>query len=122
MSYINHDIKSLFIHVPKCAGTSMEKLDWNRGNHHDTIYDFYTKKEGKLGNGQTGVDFDFDSYFKWAFARNPWDRLVSAYEHLLEAGINRGKIKEKYPFNLLIKDMWKKKDIFAGRTNFDWST
>ena len=118
MSYINHNIKSLFIHVPKCAGTSMERLDWNRGNHHNTIYDFYTKKDGKLENRQDAVDFDFASYFKWGFVRNPWDRLVSVYEHVLGVWIKRSKIKDKYPFNLLIKDMWKKKDIFKGRTNY----
>jgi hypothetical protein len=118
MSYINHDLKSLFIHVPKCAGTSMERLEWNRGNHHDTIYDFYTKKEGRFANRQEAVDFDFDAYFKWGFVRNPWSRLVAAYESASARAKVKGKDKDKYPFAKLIRDMWKKKDIFKGRTNY----
>jgi len=92
----------------------MERLGWNRGNHHNTIYDFYTKKDGKFANGQEALEFDFASYFKWGFVRNPWGRLVAGYEFVSA----RAKVKDKYPFSKLIRDMWKKKDIFKGRTNY----
>lgn len=66
MSTLNPEFKSLFIHVPKCAGSSMESMKWNQGSGHATLYDFAQKA-------------DVDSLFKWAFVRNPWARLESFY-------------------------------------------
>lgn len=65
MSYINDELKSLFIHVPKCGGSSMESFKWNNGNGHFTILDFERINK--------------DEYFKWCFVRNPFDRIASAY-------------------------------------------
>ena len=66
MSCINHKLKSIFIHVPKCGGSSMTVVDWNKGSGHRTIKSFSKIK-------------DFHSYYKWCFVRNPWDRAVSAW-------------------------------------------
>ena len=68
MSHLNADLNSLFIHVPKCAGTSMSSFPWNQGNGHDTAADF--DHRGELTAG----------LFVWAFVRNPWDRIACAYE------------------------------------------
>lgn len=65
MSHINHELKSLFIHVPKCGGSSMESFKWNNGNGHSTILDFERCNK--------------EEYFKWCFVRNPFDRIASAY-------------------------------------------
>lgn len=68
MSNINDELKSIFIHVPKCAGTSMGDFTWNISSGHRTISEY--KSDG----------INLDNYFKWCFVRNPWERIVSAYE------------------------------------------
>jgi hypothetical protein len=68
MSRLNAELGSLFIHVPKCAGTSMSSFAWNQGNGHDTVADY--DKRGELA----------PDLFVWAFVRNPWDRIACAYE------------------------------------------
>jgi hypothetical protein len=61
----------IFIHVPKTGGETIELL-LNIQKFHDFAYirkKAYTEKE-------------WNSAFKFAFVRNPWDRLVSWYFHL----------------------------------------
>ena len=70
MSRANLELKSIFIHLPKCAGTSLSVFEWNRGNGHRTIADY------EIECKKTGIE----KYFKWAFVRNPFSRIVSAYE------------------------------------------
>lgn len=65
MSAIND--KTIFIHVPKTAGTSME----------DTKF-FGTVMTRHYGIDHYNEEVDIDDYFKFAFVRNPYDRLMSA--------------------------------------------
>jgi hypothetical protein len=55
--------------VPKTGGCSIANFPWNPGNGHDTFADF----ESKLGD-------EIKNVFVWAFVRNPWARIASAYE------------------------------------------
>lgn len=72
--------KSIFVHVPKCAGIAVNKA----------LY-------GNLAGGHTSLDeyinifepSNFTSYFKFTFVRNPWDRVVSAYTFLQKGGFNK---------------------------------
>ena len=60
---------SIFLHVPKAAGTSIS-LDLYGGNiGHRRAIDY-----------QQISRQHFARYFRFGFVRNPWDRLVSAYE------------------------------------------
>jgi chondroitin 4-sulfotransferase 11 len=73
--------KSLFIHIPKCGGTSVEDVclknnikidalncstDWLNQKHKTNLYtDFHKEK---------------DICFSFSFVRNPYSRLVSAWK------------------------------------------
>lgn len=73
------DSQSIFIHIPKCAGVSVNKaLYGNLAGGHAT-YNYYTK----VFNPN-----EISTYFKFTFVRNPWDRLVSAYFFLKKGGFN----------------------------------
>lgn len=81
--------KSIFIHIPKCAGTSITK---SLGNHRfknrpigynnfslQLMYgrnlEHSTYKKIRLVH-----PIKFRSYFKFAFVRNPFDRMYSEYK------------------------------------------
>lgn len=63
--------RAIFIHVPKTGGTSiLRTLFADRGLHRPALsYRYHDPKR-------------YASYFVFGFARNPFDRLVSAYEQL----------------------------------------
>lgn len=71
--------RCIFVHIPKCGGVSVcRSLFGDYGAGHYPIRVFQEVFEPPL----------FDSYFKFAFVRNPWDRLLSAYRFLRRGGFN----------------------------------
>lgn len=77
MSNINLKVRHIFIHIPKTGGTSMSNVAWNTTTNytyygHNTILDMQ----------DFGVDIN--TFFKWCFVRNPWERLLSGYDHAPE--------------------------------------
>jgi len=70
---ILHDKKILFVHIPRTGGVSVERhFDWEGG---------VGWKDSNLAQHLTleeySWSYDLNNYFKFAFVRNPWDRLVS---------------------------------------------
>jgi Sulfotransferase family len=86
---ISHQHGCIFVHIPRCGGTSIEDVIWPPPRQR-TVADLWA---GYNGNPyQTGglqhlcanhirreVGAAFDSYWKFAFVRNPWDRVISQY-------------------------------------------
>lgn len=106
MSCIIHEYKFIFIHVAKCAGCSIsnsisEKIPCN--GHHT------------VANYENKFSHLFDEYFKFAFVRNPWDRIVSAYEDSPTTMENIPK------FENFIDILYKKKSLFFGRKSILWN-
>ncbi|ALQ52654.1 hypothetical protein ATY38_14165 [Nitrosomonas ureae] len=68
----------MFIHIPKTAGISVcQALFGCLGGGHLTARTYQVI---------FGVEC-YKNYFKFAFVRNPWDRLVSAYVFLKKGGL-----------------------------------
>lgn len=71
--------KCIFVHIPKAAGVSVSTgLFGNYGGGHKTIREYQ-----KIYPAKT-----FNKYFKFTFVRNPYDRVLSAYNFLKTGGMN----------------------------------
>jgi hypothetical protein len=68
--------RCIFVHIPRAAGSSISSAIFrNSGGGHRTVETYRTIFGRK-----------FWSYYKFSFIRNPYTRLVSAYEYLESGG------------------------------------
>jgi len=67
--------KSIFIHIPKAAGTSIARAIYGMNVGHRKAVD-YCNVSSK----------EFNAHFSFSFVRNPWDRAVSAYNFAKQNG------------------------------------
>lgn len=116
---ISHKYKFIFIHIQKTAGKSiLNAFDINSGADHRYASDQL------IEYGQT----IWDSYFKFAFVRNPWDRLVSGYEYRKKGGngspndLKRSKLYPStfYDFCLQLDDFISLKDELMFSPQYKW--
>lgn len=72
---VSHKQKFIFIHIQKTAGTSIVEYLKKFADCQSVLgtHDF------AMAGRQYFGDEVWNSYFKFAFVRNPWDRLVSWY-------------------------------------------
>ena len=102
---ISHEHKCIFIHIPRCAGSSMElalegKSVFNRSKKH------------LLATTAKRIYKDYwDDYFKFSFVRNPWDRTVSLsrWPSFYGCRVREGKLLIKGLKNLIIDPRSKSK-------------
>ena len=103
---ISHIHKAVFIHVPKTAGMSMRtyfrKKKFEPAEYHspDGTNDDQT---GVYINGtswriQRNYANVWDKYFKFAFVRNPWDRMVSCWKNRAKNYDDFDKFLDDYPY------------------------
>jgi len=86
---ISHSHKCIFIHISKCAGSSIEKAlglkNWNL--NYDTLTGWCPKNRLYLQHAtpQQLLDYGYitpdvwNSYYKFVIIRNPWARAYSDY-------------------------------------------
>lgn len=95
---ISHHDKCVFVHIPKCAGQSVETfflnrvgLDW--GTRTPLLLSpndvpalgpprLAHLKAHQYVDNKWMTPAQFEGYFKFAFVRNPWDRTASFYRFL----------------------------------------
>lgn len=121
---INHNRKFVFVHVPKAAGTAVatmlstlttyKDLEVGTGDLGQALQETYGKKFGLAKHAPAhrirrvmGAE-DWDKYFKFAFSRNPFSRLLSVY-HFLK---NWDKLPEREANNLRAYDTFE--DFLEG--------
>jgi len=78
---ISHKKKFILLMVPKCASMSM-RMSLNDINDEKNLP---KKHNGRLKHHANVnlIDFNYSDYFVAAFVRNPFDRIVSSYNHLV---------------------------------------
>ena len=131
---VNRNYKTLFVHIPKCAGTSIEKiLDMSTLNEyfsHKRIHsngmqvptEKFTKEEytncvnktpqHMTYNEMSKVIDNIDSLFKFSIVRNPYSRLVSDYEYA--KNFNKEAATFKQLINCLDYEKAKRIKLFDG--------
>ena len=101
---VSHAHRAIFVHIPRAGGSSIEKALGIFGRENDGVNspcpDMLFGVAGgvqmqhlTIGEIRGRIDAAiFESYFKFAFVRNPFDRIVSAYVWSEEA--KRMNLKE----------------------------
>ena len=89
------DYKTIFIHIPKNAGTSIETLFENRS------FQIQPKKHADINEIKKCFPEVYKSHRKFTIIRNPYDKMVSWYFYLKR---NLGDDYDVIDFNEWIKD------------------
>ena len=88
---ISHRYRCIFVHIPKCGGTSIEDVIWpGQRSEADLWMGFTSRFENRYQTGglqhllarhiRDAVGSEvFDAYFRFTVVRNPYDRIVSQY-------------------------------------------
>jgi len=94
------DKKLLFIWIPKCAGSSINRtfnLNYQVANN-DFKYNFDNSSNVTFGHADINLLLEnnilskkfYNDSFKFCVVRNPFDRCISLYHYLKEMGSNCG--------------------------------
>ncbi|WP_375239946.1 sulfotransferase family 2 domain-containing protein [Aurantibacter sp.] len=136
---INHEHKVIFIHVPKCAGSSVFKffnkdlkVSWRTPNYN-VLYGWCPKRKIHLQHATTKqlieteliTEEQWNSYYKFTIVRNPWDRAYSDYQWIMKDTGKRDSFKnfilKKGKFSKVLNDVSVKEyrgDHLLNQTDF----
>ena len=83
---ISHEHKCIFVHIGRCAGTSIEQ--WVCGADWWTIE---PETKHLLASQARALYKDYwDRYFKFSIVRNPVNRMISCLNHSEHYGVSIG--------------------------------
>lgn len=107
--------KVVFVHIPKCAGTTVIKPfqeEWD-----SDIDDHQTMDELSLHLNKN------EDYFKFVIIRNPWERIASLYSYFEIPQLKRvfKDLKDKYKTDTFEKFVLKLpilKELYEPKTTF----
>jgi hypothetical protein len=136
---ISHKHKCIFIHIPKCAGSSIfryfnpdAKVNWKVPNY-EVLYGWCPKRKIHLQHATSKQlietelisEEQWKTYFKFAFIRNPWDRALSDYNWIQKDIGIKGSFKEFIlrdgPFKTRLRDntnMYFRGDHLISQSSF----
>ena len=109
---INHKHKFIFIHINKCGGTTIDTLfNGEFAGHKKAFYykELYPK--------------EFNNYFKFAFVRNPWDRVVSFYHYQVKRKWDFYPFNETISFKKFVKEwlrQMRRQTTLSTNSCYDW--
>lgn len=105
---VSHKHKIIFIHIPKCAGSSIRdfyfdkpNLNWREPNY-ELLYGWCPKRKIHLQHATSKQLLELDlitetiwnEYFKFTFTRNPYDRAYSDYLWIQKDQNLKGSFKD----------------------------
>lgn len=87
---ISYTYNTVFIHIPKCAGTTIEKIlgtssteeffDYNQRQINNTKK---TPQHFTYAELKSQLDINWSDYYVFSVVRNPYSRFISEYKALL---------------------------------------
>ncbi|TNJ45776.1 sulfotransferase family 2 domain-containing protein [Tamlana fucoidanivorans] len=127
---ISHKHKCIFIHIPKTAGTSINsffhpgvKFHFDNADY-ERLFGWCSKRQlhmqhataKQLLETELVTQEQWDSYFKFTFVRNPWDRSYSDYQWIQEFTKIKGSFKDYIRGKGVFKDIFnnKSKSSYLG--------
>lgn len=93
---ISHHREFIFLHIPKCGGTSIESIfgAW-QNDRSKSYFNVGKNKQHYFLHEILNENPSCDHYFKFAFVRNPFARVYSEYQYIKK----RKKIKFDLTFS-----------------------
>ncbi len=124
---ISHDFKTIFVHIPKTGGTSVESMfglvqTWEHKRKKFKEMDQKGKHWGITEMTEHYSDY-LNNYYKWTIVRNPWERDLSLY-NMMKGQMKyrhltfKQYLKDVIQFHLEIKDPNFKNLIFQNQVKY----